>query len=206
MGLAPPRDGWITARSYNLCESLVDRALKHLKNLSELEQSKTAGSLARTVAIGRTRQLLALLEALLPTRTDAPQLDLDLEDVLEDGEPDLAELRRLALASGRHAHSWCERCPTGAAALGDYGVMKDDGKGFENFRVLGNLFEDKGDAVLERVKEVDGELLRWDSNDGLPHREQAKPYLLPDQLEGCARSLWFACFYSNPSELGGQSL
>ncbi|VDB88484.1 unnamed protein product [Peniophora sp. CBMAI 1063] len=182
MGLAPPKDGWHTFRSYNLCESLVDRALKYLKNLSAMEQSSTAGSLARTATIGRTRQLMALLEALLPSRADAPQLSQDLEDLLDDGDAELGDLRRLALASGRHEHSWCERCPAGAAALGDYGVLADDGKSFESFHVFGNIFEDGSGHVLQRVKEVDGEVVRWES--GRPHREQARPYLLPDELEG----------------------
>ncbi|KZV65276.1 hypothetical protein PENSPDRAFT_655938 [Peniophora sp. CONT] len=183
MGLAPPKDGWHTFRSYNLCESLVDRALKYLKNLSDLEQSKAAGSIARTASVGRTRQLLALLKALLPSPADAPQLPAELEDMLEDGEPELADLRQLALASGRHGHTWCERCPTGTAALGDYGVLIDHEKGFESFQTLGNVFADESDAILESIKEVDGELLRWGASVGPPDREQAKPYLLPGELE-----------------------
>ncbi|VDC00200.1 unnamed protein product, partial [Peniophora sp. CBMAI 1063] len=105
MGDAPPKDGWHTFRGYNLCEFLVDRALKYLKSLSAMEQSSTAGSLARTSTIGRTRQLMALLEALLPSHADAPQLSQELEDLLDDGDAELGDFRRLALASGRHEHS-----------------------------------------------------------------------------------------------------
>ncbi|VDC01228.1 unnamed protein product [Peniophora sp. CBMAI 1063] len=126
-----------------------------------MEQSSTAGSLARTATIGRTRQLMALLEALLPSRTDEPQLSRELEDLLGDGDGELANLRRLALASGRHEHSWCERCPTGATALGDYGVLADDSESFESVRVLGNIFEDGSSHILQRVKEVDDEIMTY---------------------------------------------
>ncbi|KAI0310774.1 hypothetical protein OF83DRAFT_1178204 [Amylostereum chailletii] len=184
LGLPLPKDGWITARSYNICESLVDRALKYLKELARVEDSPLAGSATRSSAVGKIRQLQALLESLLPHPTEAPALAPELEDILDtdDGAAlSLPALRKIALARERHGHTWQERCPAGKFEVGDYGHIPRGGKDFSGFEVLGNVFEIEG-CRLDVARDVEGEYVA--TNRGFPDRQQARPFLLPDGLEG----------------------
>jgi hypothetical protein len=134
----------------------------------------------------KTRQLLSLLESLLPRKTDIPELCSELEDLLDadPGETTLSELRSISIANGRHDHSWRERCPPDTVFVGDYGYMPEGGKDFVNFKVLGNIYNSLASdpCALRLLKEVEGTYAQWIN--GFMERKSANPYMLPDDLEG----------------------
>ncbi|KAI0061298.1 hypothetical protein BV25DRAFT_1857529 [Artomyces pyxidatus] len=173
LGLPTPKDGWMTARSYNLAESLVDRAMKYLKEVERTEGPASAH---------KYRQLQALLQSLLPRRSDGPTLLSDIEDMLDEDEPiSLAQLRKLSLEQQRHDQAWHERAPLGKCALGDFGHIPSGTRNFEDFVRLGNFLE-LGDPMLDSFQETTGTQVQWVN--GFTERQQASPFPLPGDLEG----------------------
>ncbi|KAI0041685.1 hypothetical protein FA95DRAFT_1640934 [Auriscalpium vulgare] len=185
LGLPPLKEGLVTARSYNLQESLVDRALQFLKDLEAAEETR------RGDPAQRGSKIHSLLRSLLPQSRDDPTLPSDLLDLLDDAEDDdramsLPALRSLSIARQRHDQSWHERAPVRKCAVGDYGWIPQGTRNFEEFVRLGNVFEDcnggQGAEGLEVVLETTGTQVHIANR--FPERTQCQPYPLPDELEG----------------------
>ncbi|KAI0028953.1 hypothetical protein K488DRAFT_57492, partial [Vararia minispora EC-137] len=178
MGIVPPKEGWVVFRSWNLCETLSDSAMKVCCS----PPNCTLG----IKSFQRIRQIRSLLQSLLPRRTDSRELCSELQDLLDDDSDNftLTHLRCISLANGRHDHSWRERCPPDTVSVGDFGYMSDGGKDFANFKTLGNIYDSNEDSAcsLDRTKEIEGTYVQWVG--GFTERKAASPYLLQDDLEG----------------------
>ncbi|KAI0265498.1 hypothetical protein BGY98DRAFT_939525 [Russula aff. rugulosa BPL654] len=89
VGLPPPREGWVTARSYCLEESLSDRALHYLKEVMNAEEAALqAASCQTSTSLNKYKQLKGLLQCLLPRQREGLGLSAELEDLLDDADED----------------------------------------------------------------------------------------------------------------------
>ncbi|KAH9054778.1 hypothetical protein EDB87DRAFT_1688903 [Lactarius vividus] len=198
VGLPAPREGWVTARSYGLEESLVDRALQtssqYLKELMDTEEAALQAGMSQTPAsLNKYKQLKALLHSLLPRRREGLTLLPELEDLLDDADEDnpitLCALRALSIQQSRHDQTWQARVPVGSLTTGDYGYIPDGSTDFANFLRLGNILNDFEDGkAMEVVGETHGTMLVRTGGPGafplpLPHRQPANPFILPDEME-----------------------
>ncbi|KAI9451413.1 hypothetical protein BJY52DRAFT_1419138 [Lactarius psammicola] len=194
VGLPAPREGWVTARSYGLEESLADRALQYLKELMNAEEAALQVGTSQTQAsLNKYKQLKALLHSLLPRRREGPALSPELEDLLDDADENnpitLCALRTLSIQQSRHDQTWQARVPVGSLSTGDYGYISGDSTDFANFVHLGNILNDFEDGrAMEIVGETHGTMLVRTGGPGafppqLPQRQPASPYILPDEME-----------------------
>lgn len=192
VGLPAPREGWVTARSYGLEESLAGRALQYLKELMNAEEA-TLQVGTSPASLNKYEQLKALLHSLLPRRREGPALSPELEDLLDDADEDspitLRALRALSIQQSRHDQTWQARVPVGSLTTGDYGYIPGGSTDFANFVRLGNILDDLEDGkAMEVVGETHGTMLvRAGEPSGfpppLPQRQPASPYILPDEME-----------------------
>ncbi|KAH9017393.1 hypothetical protein EDB85DRAFT_2294882 [Lactarius pseudohatsudake] len=120
VGLPALREGWVTARSYGLEESLAGRVLQYLKELMDAEEAALQAGTSQTpaslnVQIQATQGSLA---SLLPRRREGPALLPELEDLLDDADEDnpitLCALRALSIQQSRHDQTWQARVPVGS--------------------------------------------------------------------------------------------
>ncbi|KAA1467028.1 hypothetical protein DENSPDRAFT_868817 [Dentipellis sp. KUC8613] len=192
LGLPKPREGnWVTFRSYNLIETIVDRVIKYLSELERLgnsDSTKIAPELAN-----KLRQLAPLVRALLPDRTSSPLLEPALEALLDEDRPasiPLTALRRVGLRSKRHDQYWRARAPANnSLRIGDFGRLPESNN-FEDFTPLGNVFDlDTGSDAsagrcckLATVKETSGTQARLVG--GFTKQEAIRPILVQPRLEG----------------------
>ncbi|KAH9003771.1 hypothetical protein EDB86DRAFT_2273783 [Lactarius hatsudake] len=194
VGLPAPREGWVTARSYGLEESLADRALQYLKELMDAEEAALQAGKSQTPAsLNKYKQLKALLHSLLPRRREGPALLPELEDLLDDADEDnpitLCALRALSIQQSRHDQTWQARVPVGSLTTGDYGYIPGGSTDFANFVRLGNILSDFEDGkAMEVVGETHGTMLVRTGGPGafpppLPQRQPANPFILPDEME-----------------------
>ncbi|KAI0255628.1 hypothetical protein BJV78DRAFT_1279363 [Lactifluus subvellereus] len=193
VGLPPPREGWLTARSYGLEESLAERALQnfaeYLKELMNAEETALqAGSSKTSASLNKYKQLKGLLHSLLPRRREGPELSPELEDLLDDVDEDnpltLRSLRALSIEQSRHDQTWPARAPVGALATGDYGYIPGGSTNFADFVRLGNLLDGEDGRGMEVVGETHGTMdVRSSGFHGFPQRQPASPFLIPGELE-----------------------
>jgi len=84
-----PREGWVTARSYCLDESLAERALQYLKELMNAEEAALQfGPCQSSASLNTHKQPKGLLHSLLRRRREGPCLSPELEDLLDDAGED----------------------------------------------------------------------------------------------------------------------
>jgi hypothetical protein len=191
VGLPAPRDGWITARSYCLEESLADRALQYLKDLMSAEEDALEAGASKTPAsLKKYKQLKALLHSLLPRRREGATLSPELEDLLDDADDDnpisLRALRQLCIQKSRHDQTWQARAPVGSLKTGDYGYIPGGSTDFAKFVRLGNVLDEFEDGkAMEVVGETTGTIhMRTDGfSSQTMHPQPASPFILPDELE-----------------------
>ncbi|KAH9958780.1 hypothetical protein BC827DRAFT_551513 [Russula dissimulans] len=192
VGLPPPREGWVTARSYGLEESLAERALQHLKELMNAEEATLqAGSCPTSATLNKYKQLKGLLHSLLPRRREGPALHPELEDLLDDADEDnpltLRALRAFSIEQSRHDQAWQARVPVGALAAADYGYIPGGSTDFSNFVRLGNIQsgqDGKEKEAMDVVGKTHGTMhVRTTRHGGVPQRQQANAFLLPDAME-----------------------
>ncbi|KAH9018940.1 hypothetical protein EDB84DRAFT_1566241 [Lactarius hengduanensis] len=194
VGLPAPREGWVTARSYGLEESLAGRVLQYLKELMDAEEAALQAGTSQTPAsLNKYKQLKALLHSLLPRRREGPVLLPELEDLLDDADEDnpitLCALRALSIQQSRHDQTWQARVPVGSLTTGDYGYIPGGSTDFANFVRLGNILNDFEDGkAMEVVGETHGTMLVRTGGPGafpppLPQRQPANPFILPDEME-----------------------
>ncbi|KAI0274116.1 hypothetical protein BGY98DRAFT_1099197 [Russula aff. rugulosa BPL654] len=129
VGLPPPREGWVTARSYCLEESLSDRALHNLKELMNVEEAALqAGSCQTSTSLNKYKQLKSLLQCLLPRQREGLGLAPELEDLLDDADEDnpltLRALRAHCVKKSRHDQTWHARAPVGTLTAGIMGTSQ----------------------------------------------------------------------------------
>ncbi|KAF8266686.1 hypothetical protein EI94DRAFT_1786796 [Lactarius quietus] len=191
VGLPAPREGWITARSYCLEESLADRVLQYLKDLMIAEEAALeAGSSLTPASLKKYKQLKALLHSLLPRRREGAALCTELEDLLDDADEEnpisLRALRQHCIQKSRHDQTWQARVPVGSLKTGDYGYIPGGSTDFANFVHLGNILDDFDDGkAMEVVGETHGTMhMRTNGFPPQPMQPQtASPFILPDELE-----------------------
>ncbi|KAI0295110.1 hypothetical protein B0F90DRAFT_1670229 [Multifurca ochricompacta] len=189
VGLPPPREGWVTGRSYGLEESLAERALQYLKEPMNAEEAALqAGSSQTTVSLNKYKQLKGLLSSLLPRRREGPGLSSELEDLLDDADEDnpltLRALRALCIEQSRHDQTWQARAPIGAIKTGDYGYIPGRSNDFANFVRLGNILDSEGGKAMEVVGETHGTMIvRSGGFNGFHQRQPASPFLIPNEME-----------------------
>ncbi|KAH9977429.1 hypothetical protein BJV74DRAFT_888489 [Russula compacta] len=187
VGLPLPREGWVTARSYCLEESLAEQLM------SAEEAAIQAGSCKTSASLNKYKQLMGLLQSLLPRRREGPGLSAELEDLLDDADEDnpltLRALRTHCIEKLRHDQTWHARAPVGALTTGDYGYIPGGSTDFANFVRLGNIQdgEDGKEMMMEVVGKTHGTMLvRSSASSGvvpLPQRQPANTFLIPDEME-----------------------
>ena len=129
------------------------------------------------------------MHSLLPRRREGPCLSPDLEDLLDDADEDnpltLRALRALSIEKSRHDQTWNARAPVGTIAAGDYGYIPGDSTDFANFVRLGNIQEAEScSRAMDVVGKTHGTMLvRTSGSSGLPQRQPASPFLIPDEKE-----------------------
>ncbi|KAI0270395.1 hypothetical protein BC834DRAFT_967197 [Gloeopeniophorella convolvens] len=185
VGLPPPRDGWLTARSYGLEESLAERALQYLKELMNSEEAVLqAGTSLNPATLNKYKQLKGLIRSLLPQRREGPALTPELEELLDDSDEDnpltLRTLRTFSIEQSRHSQTWNSRAPIGTLAPGDYGYIPNGSTDFAAFMRLGNI-QDEQASRAALVGETRGTLHMRAG--GFSDRQPATPFLLPDARE-----------------------
>ena len=134
----------------------------------------------------RFKHLKAIATALLPKKSDSPELSEAIEELLnEDEDAALRELRSLTLSTGGHDYYWTEyvhRCEVDYKA-GWFGfVPRKEGKlDFHSFIKVGDVFEREGNP-LTVVNETTG--LQWQWGSAFSQRHEVWPFLLPDDVQG----------------------
>ncbi|KAI9435458.1 hypothetical protein H4582DRAFT_2079564 [Lactarius indigo] len=179
VGLPAPREGWVTARSYGLEESLADRALQELMNSEET--ALQAGTSRNSASLKKFKQLKALLHSLLPRQREGPALLPELEDPSRR-----QQTTTIQLPSAHCEHSASSNRDT---IRRDYGYIPGGSTDFANFVRLGNILNDLEDGkAMEVVGETHGTMLVRTGGPGafpppLPQRQPASPFALPDEME-----------------------
>ncbi|KAG6908041.1 hypothetical protein DXG01_006403 [Tephrocybe rancida] len=194
MGLPRPRQGrWFTARNYGLTESLTMAIMNMLpkggtlqyKREDDIDNGETTRQISHLVTL--TKGLLPAdkapirlsprVQALIGSHDDYEDED-DFYRTPKKPKLDLRQLRLSNLDADTHDHAWNENggIPSHKFSVGDYGYIPEEGKGFDDFIVLGNILKEEL-AVFATESYARG--THWSWKDIPVHHAPLEPFPLP---------------------------
>ncbi|KAJ7147380.1 hypothetical protein C8R46DRAFT_548234 [Mycena filopes] len=139
----------VTWRSYPLNETIRMAVLRMLPNRGIVEYNHHSVVVEHDPTWQLT-QLTALIANLLPPGTDPPGLPTQIRTVLDARNDSwapsplsLRQLRMLSIEANAHGYVWKSNSaiPAHKFSVGDIGFIPE-GKGWDSFVTLGNIFED----------------------------------------------------------------
>ncbi|RDB19620.1 hypothetical protein Hypma_013247 [Hypsizygus marmoreus] len=190
MGLPPPRDGWLTMRSYGLTESLKMAVMGMLpkcgtiqyRRVDEIDEGDITRQVSHVVTLARSLLPADNAPIVLPSHVKAllsisVNDEEDYDEFTKPFKPSLRQLRLTGIEAGTHNHVWHENggIPAHKFIVGDFGYIPE-GKDFTDFVILGNVFEDNF-AKFEVESNVYGE--QWCWKDIPLRRQPIDPFSLP---------------------------